>query len=948
MTTPQLSSFQLNTLAQLETKSASAKLKEFLEKHRASNGTPATHTSLIGGAYAIPDEDMDGFWDVYCDAYSKSVVDLFLTEKPKALSGLRIDIDFRLRNEHERAHDEQRIIKFVSTIMGFLNDYIHLNETEYVFVMEKPPRKDKPEHDYFKDGLHIVMPQVYCCYNILYMLRDYMLPHMTSIFDFDKVTNTPEDVYDLAVIARNNWMLYGSRKKNELHPWKVTRILVATTENDTIVVSPSDINASTNRSPEYLTMRPVATPGYSLGVPYRSSKKEIIKNYKPSRPKKSTNDVLSTSALSTTATSIHSSETAASASSSVFNLDNTDLDMDKITKLVDSLNPDRANEYASWCLVVWGIYNVCKDIGAVDDDIRTLIHDFSKKSVAKYREHEVDNFIDRSVSYKPTGEGVGIGTLIMYLQEDAPGVYTELFPLHSWKLTLQKCFTECTTHRKLASIFFEHYKTKYMYTTKNFYKKSKYNIYTQMDDKIAKCYLMGKMSRLIRPYVEGYYHHRLANIRSAIANLKNIMSEEKRKIAEQKHRDAERELKRQYVSVIKAIESDPFMKSTYEYIKSSEYYLNREAEKLFNSAQHLIPFNNGVYDLNEKCFRLPREDEYISTTVGYDYHNTGFADAEGLIDSCMSDPETALCLKKYLGSVLCGGNKDEKVVFWVGNGGNGKSLVDLSIRYTLGDFYMVMPGSFYTSYDKDPHRSTSLLMSLKNKRLAVCSETDENVKFVTANFTKTSGGDAVTGRANYGEQETFEPTHKCLIHTNYLPTFTSITPALFRRIIVIMFNFQFKEAHEFDANNPHHKVRDESLKNKVKTIDFRCQMMNMMIHYHALYEKEGLTLSQAILDANKEYRKDLEIIYSWASENLVFTPGGKVPSSMVYDAFKMSLEEDDDMAKLSQRQFSSQLKTYYKIKDARYNGGPNKKCVIDYVLKTNIEIVDEDDELENR
>ncbi len=103
----------------LETKTAALKLQEFLNKHRASKGTPATHTSLVGGSYNIPDADMDEFWDVYCDAYGKSV-DLFLTEKPKPVSGLRIDIDFHIRDPNSRAHDEASATKFVSTIVEFL------------------------------------------------------------------------------------------------------------------------------------------------------------------------------------------------------------------------------------------------------------------------------------------------------------------------------------------------------------------------------------------------------------------------------------------------------------------------------------------------------------------------------------------------------------------------------------------------------------------------------------------------------------------------------------------------------------------------------------------------------------------------------------------------------------------------------------------------------------
>ena len=186
----------------------------------------------------------------------------------------------------------------------------------------------------------------------------------------------------------------------------------------------------------------------------------------------------------------------------------------------------------------------------------------------------------------------------------------------------------------------------------------------------------------------------------------------------------------------------------------------------------------------------------------------------------MSDPGTARCLKMYIGSLLYAGNKEEKVMFWVGCGGNGKSLIDLALRYALGDFYMVMPVGVYTNYERDHNRPSSIIAELKGKRLAVCSETDET-KFVTANFTKASGGDAVTARHLNKEQIHFEPTHKSLIHTNNLPKFTATPQALFRRIMVVWFRYQFKEQHDYDVGNPLHKLRDESLKYSVKTAAFR-------------------------------------------------------------------------------------------------------------------------------
>lgn len=401
----------------------------------------------------------------------------------------------------------------------------------------------------------------------------------------------------------------------------------------------------------------------------------------------------------------------------------------------------------------------------------------------------------------------------------------------------------------------------------------------------------------------------------------------------------------QYNKIEDTMENNMFMSKVFEQLKISGYYLNRKAEAVFDSYHHLVPFTNGVYDLRDKCFRLPRENEFISVTVGYDYQETHFKDVDALIDSCMTDTETSKALKIYLGSILHATNKDEKVVFWVGSGGNGKSLIDTILRYTLGAFYMVLPASVYTNYEKDHNRASSVMAQLKNKRLTVCSETDETTKFMTPNFTRTSGGDAVSARHLRKDQEMFEPTHKSLIHTNYLPTFSSIEEALFRRIVVIWFRNLFKESHMIDPTNPYHKLRDDTLKTKVKSYDFRLQMMNLMIHYYAIYEREGFYHSQDILDANNAYRKDLEVVLSWARDNLLYTPGKMVATTEIYEAFIESPAAVDDYKFIKKIPFVKKLKGF-KV-DEKWYKGKKQGCVLDYVLKVGeCNIIEEKDEID--
>jgi hypothetical protein len=49
------------------------------------------------------------------------------------------------------------------------------------------------------------------------------------------------------------------------------------------------------------------------------------------------------------------------------------------------------------------------------------------------------------------------------------------------------------------------------------------------------------------------------------------------------------------------------------------YLLNHDFEKLLNSNNNLIPFRNGVFDLQMKTFRSIQVDDYISRVLQYDW-----------------------------------------------------------------------------------------------------------------------------------------------------------------------------------------------------------------------------------------------------------------------------------------------------------------------------------------
>lgn len=96
---------------------------------------------------------------------------------------------------------------------------------------------------------------------------------------------------------------------------------------------------------------------------------------------------------------------------SISNCDAESIDYNILRDVVMNLDKSRSNFYETWTLTVWAIYNTEKD----EQKRNTLIHEFSKLS-KKYDKNKVDDFIYNHCKEK--SNGVGFGTLMMYLEED--------------------------------------------------------------------------------------------------------------------------------------------------------------------------------------------------------------------------------------------------------------------------------------------------------------------------------------------------------------------------------------------------------------------------------------------------------------------------------------------------------------------------------------------------
>ncbi len=347
-------------------------LSDFLEARKVSKGGDFTHTSLGNpiGSYYIPTDEYEDLLDAYLDLIEKDC-NPSLTEKHKLMSPVLIDLDFR-QDIDTRLYTQDYIQQFLNALITITHRYVEQNVI-LCYVLEKEKPRTSTSAGQFKDGVHIVLPNVITAPVIQYKIRDEIITNHANMMLLKGVTNDVSDIYDKAVIEKNNWFMYGSKKPDEEFSWKVTHYyrfnkLVGEAEELPIprdrrqLIKDLSIRYGVNEESRYTL----------LG---KETLKERIPNNQPDTVAKKNDDEL------------------------------------KI--LLSLLSESRFSNYNEWIRVGWCLHNI-------DKTNLYLWDEFSKKSI-KYKDGECADLWKHM-----RNEGLNIGSLHKWAKEDSPERYVEM------------------------------------------------------------------------------------------------------------------------------------------------------------------------------------------------------------------------------------------------------------------------------------------------------------------------------------------------------------------------------------------------------------------------------------------------------------------------------------------------------------------------------------------
>ena len=800
-------------------------LTSFIQCRRVNKGEPHTHTSMITprGSYYIESDDEDKFWTKYCNAIIRNDGAIGLTEQPKKFGPLRIDFDFKFPLEEgvKRKYKQKDILNIIhvyQNILGLIVDPSVLCEDRLLYCIVLEKIKPRVENGTMKDGFHLHFPHFICDEYVqnIYIRDKIMekLEHDKEFEDFRKriVCKIIDTSNKLSLrqqiekmvdpIAAKNWLLYGSKKNENLESYAVTccydeSLDIITLEKifDNELDSLRMIGRTKSARyylPRLLSIRKHDT-GTSLGDNIKvhmihRPKRKLVKQTKP--------------------------EEAILA----------DLKIIEEGKLIDMLSDHRADDYMEWMYVGWVLYN----IGQGHDKALNMWIEFSRRS-EKFEEGGCEKQWD-----KMELRGITISYLIMMAKSDSPTEFNEWRDEHIDN-ALQESVEKYAkpTHYSIAKVMHKMYEYKFICAS------HKHDIWYE------------------------FYNHRWHPVDNGISILKLITMDIADKFSDfsrllnnsSRKEDTDNEKYEKWwkrsIKILEELGQAPFCRRVLEMCKI--LFCDDNFSKRMDENRDLLGFENGVYDLKQGIFRDGSPDDYITLSTGRNYYQYSYQDEDIIyLNEYLAKVHVNEKIRDYFLDFICscfqGGNREKLFAIFSGPTDAGKSVLLGILELVFGEYCMNFPReTFIVGRSSTAGGARPDLARVRGKRIAFVKEIAKDEKLHIGVIKEMTGNDSFWARNLYDKGSDIKPMFTLILMCNEPPKVPAHDEATWNRIRVIPFESCFPKSDNPRKHVPHDLLeqrklkvfpRDSHLEDRIE--EFVNPLTWLLLERFKTYYKEGI------------------------------------------------------------------------------------------------------------
>lgn len=307
--------------------------------------------------------------------------------------------------------------------------------------------------------------------------------------------------------------------------------------------------------------------------------------------------------------------------------------------------------------------------------------------------------------------------------------------------------------------------------------------------------------------------------------------------------------------------------------------------RYFDKDPDKLNLANGIFDFKKMKFCPHSEEErfYKQAPVFYEPNATCEKWLVWLNQIFNQDQNLIQFIQQFVGVCLTGVTDVQVLFFCYGKGANGKTTFFSVLKELLGDYYVTIPIESLLVKQRDSTVDYQLA-KLHGARLVVASEIPEGRRLQESQVKDLTGGEPVNARNPHEKPFTFDPSHKLCLFGNHKPIIRGTDYGIWRRIHLVPFTVTIPKSKQ----TPRSQLMEE-FKQELSGI------LNWAIEgYKNYFENNGLTTSQAIELATKEYQEESDILGSYLNERCEIKPIFYCFAKDVFaDYLKWSQENND-------------------------------------------------------
>ena len=728
-----------------------------------------THVSMVQprGKFQFNRQKLEDFWVIYCNRINDDKTSILgVAEKPQHYLPVLADIDLKVKDiekidNQEHLYTEEQVVQVIGVYQSILRNIVEdcTDDNLLCVLLEKSMYYiEAGENIWTKSGFHLHFP------NVFLSKADqeiHLIPRVQEMVSEMKIFENL-GIEDSAIVVDKAcctvpWLLYGSRKSEDMDPYKVTKVFTSDCDEISLEeafssycifdIKEKPINIRNKVEfflPRILSIIPYGRVTHEL----REGLVSLLKD-KLQEKKERVKVVLTVSV-----------EEALKVSE----------------RLLPMLSDFRAEDRNEWLTVGWILYN----IGDGSTQALDQWLSFSSRCVEKYNESTCIYEWERMVKQDLT-----LGTLRHFANLDNPSLY-KAFKNEQSELHVNESLQG--GHSDIAKVLYSMYGNDFVCASisgKNWYQFRDHK-WEEIEEGV---FLREKISEeVVLKYTDmgQELFRKLSCCGADKAEAAMINTRVK-----------------QVQKLVANLKSCPFKSNIMK--ESMEVFYDRRFKQKLDQNPYIIGWVNGVYDLKRNEFRPGRPEDFVSKTIPIEYkeYNESDEEVQNVIEFLLRVFPDETIRKYFLDTysdIFVGGNNQKKVYMWTGEGDNGKSITQKFFEMMLGELAIKFNTQYFTGKKvASGSANPELSRAAPPVRHATMEEPDADEQLNIGELKKLSGGDSYWARDLFEKgkstREVF-PMFMLTFITNKLPKLKYSDKATWNRIRVIPFEATFVEPGE--------------------------------------------------------------------------------------------------------------------------------------------------------